>query len=137
MEYINGHVRIRINTKRLKGDLRNAQARLDQRIINDCEPLVPQQGGNLRGSVINNTVLGEGRIVWAEPYAHYMYEGKAMVGVDSRSAYAKEGEPKEYNGKTLNYHKSGTGPKWFEIAKKRYLKRWIKLMKNVMKGKQK
>lgn len=116
--------------------LRKAQAYLDHRIMEDSNMFAPKKENALRQSGIDNTVLGDGKIIWKTPYAHYQYEGRAMVGVKSKSAYAHEKEPKEYNGKSLNYHTPGTGDHWFETAKAKCKETWRKgLIKILIAGK--
>ncbi len=120
-----GHLHITIDTDRMENNLYEAQRYLDQRIIRDCEPFVPFDRGILRNSAKYATRIGSGQVVYKTPYAHYQYNGELMVGVSSRSSYAKQDEPKEYAGVGLTYHTPGTGPFWFEAAKRKYLKSWI------------
>ncbi len=126
----NGYVHIHIRDNLINAV--KAQEELDRLVLNDSQPYVPYNVGNLRNSGIYGTVPGSGEVTWLSIYAHYMYEGKAMVGVESRSAYAKKYEPKEYNGETLNYHTAGTGSHWFEKAKQNKLESWIAAVKNVL-----
>ena len=124
---------ISIDTKRIDGNFNDAQKYLDNQIIRDTEPYVPFESGDLRTSARNGTKLGSGRIVYRRPYAHYLYRGLAMVGKESRSAWAKKDEPKVYSGKILNYRTEGTGNEWFEKSKKDNLQSWIKGVKERIK----
>lgn len=129
MEYSTGYVDVKISTDRLNHNLSDVQRELDRAVLRDCEPFIPFDTGNLRQSGARGTAIGSGEIIWMEGYAHFMYQGLGMVGVKSRSAWAHQDEPKEYNGKVLNYHTAGTGAKWFETAKGKYLKSWIELIR--------
>ncbi|MBE5932974.1 MAG: hypothetical protein E7263_06120 [Lachnospiraceae bacterium] len=124
-----GHLNITIDTRRMEGNFYEAQRYLDQRVIRDSEPYVPFDRGVLRNSAKYGTRIGNGQVIYKAPYAHYQYEGDLMVGVSSKSSYAKYNEPKEYNGGKLTYHTPGTGPGWFEVAKAKYLPSWIKGVK--------
>lgn len=44
------------------------------------------------------------KVTYNSPYAHYIYEGNAMVGPNG-SAWAKLGETKHYSGKKLEFSK--------------------------------
>ncbi|MCM1399869.1 MAG: minor capsid protein [Clostridium sp.] len=112
--------------------IKKAQKYLDERVVKDSESFVPRRDGKLIESGTDSTVLGTGKVIWATPYAHYQYEGRAMVGKESRSAYAYEKETKEYNGKSLNYHTAGTGDHWIEPAKEKYMETWKKGIANIL-----
>lgn len=129
-----GRLHITIDTRRIEGDFRQAQKHLDQMVIRDTEPFVPFDRGVLRSSVMYATKIGSGEIIYRTPYAHYQYQGKAMVGIESKSAYARHEEPKVYNGKLLGYHTTGTGSHWFEHSKKKNLSTWINGVKKRLGG---
>lgn len=119
-------VHIRLDTSRIDGNIREAQKYLDNRVITDCEPYVPIQSGDLRGSAKRCTELGSGEVIWNTPYAGYQYRGKVMIGVESKSPWAKKNEPKEYNGDTLTYSDPMATSNWFEKAKKKFKESWRK-----------
>lgn len=121
---------IRIDGSRNIKAIEKAQSILDNMVLQDCNALLPFNTGALQGSGINGTVIGSGEVTWAMPYAHYVYQGDAMVGVESKSAWAKRGEPKEYNGKKLEF-KQGEA-EWFETAKQQHGNDWIQKVKEVV-----
>ena len=45
-----GNINIRINSKRIDDNIRNAQKLLNEQIIADCDPYIPLQQGALRNS---------------------------------------------------------------------------------------
>lgn len=126
---VHGHLNITLDTRRMEGNFADAQRYLDLRVIRDTEPFVPFDRGVLRNSAKYATRVGSGQVVYKTPYAHYLYNGELMVGVTSRSSYAKAGEPKEYTGRPLTYHTPGTGAMWFEESKRKNLKSWVKGVK--------
>ena len=121
-----------IDINRFNRKLELAQKRLDDAIIRDCHPFTPVRKGVLRASVNTHTVRGSGLIIYPGPYAHYIYEGKDMVGVRTKRHRADKDEPKEYNGKVLYYHEPGTGEKWFEKAKEQNLDKWIRTVGTIL-----
>lgn len=126
-----GSVDFKINTKGMDDKLHKAQVYLDNRVLTDSNSYAAKRVGDLRRSGIRHTRLGSGVVCWDTSYAHYQYEGRAMVGKQSRKAWAMRGEPKVYNGEHLSYSQPGTGARWFEVAKKKYLKSWLKGVKKI------
>lgn len=120
---------------RLRSNLDAAQKYLDNRVLQDSNVFVPFRGDKLRESGTNGTVIGSGEVKWISPYAHYQYEGKTMVGVQSRSAWARQGEPKVYDGGNITYHAEGTGSHWFQKASEHHKKDWVRGTKKVAGGK--
>ena len=53
-----------------------AQQVVDSEVIRYCDPKVPFRTGALKDSALSNTVIGSGEIVYAAPYAHYLYMGE-------------------------------------------------------------
>ena len=48
---------------------------VDQEVIKQTTPYVPYQTGMLAKSAVLHTVIGSGRVVYATPYARYLYYG--------------------------------------------------------------
>lgn len=111
-----------------------AQKKLDTLVIRDSTPFVPQKSGVLRNSVITNTVIGSGCVVWKTPYAHYQYIGKDMIGVVSKRHYAMRYETKEYNGQILHYNEPSASAKWFEKAKRIHGRDWNRAVKEIFRN---
>lgn len=126
-----GSVNFKINTKGMDDKLHKAQVYLDNRVLTDSNSFAAKKVGNLRQSGIEHTRLGSGIVCWSTIYAHYQYEGRVMVGKQSRRAWAMRGEPKEYNGNHLSYSQPGARERWFEVAKKKYLKSWLNGVKKI------
>lgn len=127
-----GNVKFQLDTTRIDERFQKAQVYLDNRVLTDSNSFAPKKTGTLRSNGIRNTRLGSGLVCWYTPYAHYQYEGRSMVGKNSRRAWANRGEPKVYNGKHLSYSQPGARARWFEEAKKRYMDSWLKGVKKII-----
>lgn len=128
-------VDIDIEFKEMVKKMHLAQQYLDNRVVTDSTPFIPVRSGVLRESGINSLQSGEpGQVSWNTPYAHYMYEGRTMVGVESRSAYARKYEPKMYDGGEMEYAEPNAKSHWFEEAKKRFLRSWSKGVRKILNG---
>lgn len=53
-----------------------------------------------------HSINGGKQVIINVPYARFQAEGKVMVGVKNRSAYARRGERKVVVNKNLKYHSS-------------------------------
>lgn len=145
----NGIVQVDISMRRFTAQFDKAQFMLDSAVMTGMIPYMPM----ITGTFINNTkarsasIAGTGYVyAAAPPYGRFLYEGKTMVGETTGSAWARHGERKvlvsQYSGKTaakeqLEYNKSKhphATDHWFEAAKMRYGKNWVKLAKEVAGG---
>jgi hypothetical protein len=81
------------------------------------------------------TTIGSGLVQWIAPYAKFQYYGKVMVGVESRSAWAKKGERKEVTERDLTYHGGGLrGSFWFQRMKEVHGRQIIEGAKKIAGG---
>lgn len=110
--------------------------KLISQIIKDTTPYVPFQEGTLEKSAITNQSRYKDKIVWNGPYARFLYHGLVMVGIRTRSAWAKRGEVKETIRKVLKYSKTHplAGYKWYERSKIHNKDKWVKLTKEYYKN---
>ena len=126
-------VNIEIDMSRLEKNFNEAQYRLDSAIMTSMEPLMPMQSGqfiNVTKSM-SAALAGTGQVVAAAPpMGRFLYEGNAMVGQYSRSAWAKKGEKKVLSGGKLNYSRGG--PHWFDKAKERDMDSWEEVVKKAI-----
>lgn len=84
------------------GSNNGVQRFLASEVVRLADPYVPMQQGDLKN---RRTIASDGsEIVYTQPYAHYQYYGKVMVGR----------APKKYNGEDLNYHGAMRGARWIE-----------------------
>ena len=120
-----GNVNIKLDTKRMDGNLSRAQGKLDMQVLNDMIPYMPFQQGAMVGAT---NIAESGLIVTNTPYAHYQYMGELYLTEDGRS-WALKGEKKYPSGTPLKYHTAGTEDHWFEAAKREHGKQWVDLVK--------
>ena len=94
-------------SERLKKKIELCQKVLDLQVLKDSNYFAPHRNHYLIPSGIEGTEIGSGKVIWLEDYAHLQYYNY----------------PKKYLGKNPNARM-----KWFEEAKSRHLKDWIKLV---------
>lgn len=110
--------RIEIHTQqclnRFDAKYQKAQKWLDNEVLKDCNPYVPFRTGNLAGSGIRGTTLGNGEIIYNAPYARRMYYGINFN-------FSKEAHPKAC-------------AQWFEKAKQEKKEAWVNGANKIIKG---
>ena len=77
---------------------------LDKTVAENLQGYVSFRSGAQSKSIPIASKYGSGRVIINVPYARFQAEGKVMVGIKSRSAWAKPGERKVVTGKSLKYH---------------------------------
>lgn len=137
---VDGDVKIKLDMSRFNEQFRRAQYQLDGSVMNSMVPFMP----HLNGTFIQATrassaaIQGSGEVYAAYgPQGRFLYEGKVMVGVESGSAWAKKGEKKIVTDIPLRYtktHNPAVTDHWFDAAKKKDGKRWIKDAKKTAGG---
>lgn len=137
-----GNVDIKIDTKRIDKNLREAQKLLNEQIVADCDTLIPFQQGALRDSVNYPQGVYGGEIEWNTPYAHYQYMGEVYgpnIPIRDSSGnltgyFSPPKKKKNPTGRPLHYHPEGTerGDHWFEKAKQQHKDDWVKLVKETV-----
>ena len=123
-------VDIRVDMDQLENNFNRAQYALDSAIMTSMEPLMPMETGQFIAVTkgMSAAVAGTGQVVAAAPPSgRFLYEGQAMIGRYSKSAWAKKGEKKVLSGKSLTYTRSG--PKWFDKAKAKDGDNWVRIVK--------
>lgn len=80
------------------------QAFLDKTTAEYLMKYVSKKGGVQEKSIPNASKYGSGRIIINVRYARFQAEGKVMVGVNSRRAWARKNEKKVVINKKLKYH---------------------------------
>lgn len=130
-----GGVHIKLDTKRIDGNLKEAQKKLNMQIVADCEPYVPFRQGALRSSVRFPQGIDGGEIQYNTPYAHYLYVGKVYgPNIPIKDAQGniigwRSPPKKSPTGRDLQYHTPGTTDHWFDRAKRECLPDWVRLVK--------
>ena len=98
---------------------------IDSEVIRLCDPKVPFATGVLKHSAITASVIGQGMVVYATPYARYLYYGQVygpnipryeageLVGF-----WSPPGKKKHPTGRKLTYNGAPErGASWFERMK--------------------
>lgn len=133
-----GNVSIKLDTKRLDRNVKEAQKLLNLAVRTDCEPFVPLLNGQLRRSANFPEGVYGGVLEYNSMYAHYQYIGEIYgPNIPIRDSagnitrwYSPKGKEKHPTGRMMkNYSQSGTGPEWFARAKEKNLQKWVKLVK--------
>ena len=113
-----GNVQIDMNEtailQRLKANSHMAQAWLDKRVVQDCEPFVPMDTGMLAASARESSTFGSGMIVYNTPYARRLYYGETF-------SFSRDRHPK------ATHH-------WFEKAKSIFLESWGRGVAQILGG---
>ena len=108
-------------------------------ILADCNKFVPYDQGLLRDSSETHShvmeYFGEAeiRLIWATPYARYLYYGLLMVDSKTGSAWAREGDKKVLTSKPLKYSKEAASKLWCEKARAEYGEDWRLIYQNALK----
>lgn len=146
---VDGDIRVTLNMSRFERQFQRAQYQLDGAVMNSMVPFMPM----ITGSFINATraasaaVQGTGEVYAAYgPQGRFLYEGKTMVDEVTGSTWARKGAKKvlvsQYGGKTmakenLTYTKQAhpkAQSRWFDVAKKKDGKTWVKNVKETAGG---
>lgn len=80
------------------------QAFLDERVATNLMKYVSFKSDAQQKSIPTASKYGSGRVIINVPYARFQAEGKVMVGVKSRRAWAMKHEKKVVINKNLKYH---------------------------------
>lgn len=129
-----------IDLGRIERNIEKAQYFLDSQVMTDMVPYMPMQTGNFiqRTRAMSAAIAGSGKVVAAAPpMGRFLYEGKVMVGVDSRSPFARYGEKKVATDRDLQYSTAAhpkVEKKWFDAAKRDHGSEWVRMAKKVAGG---
>lgn len=94
------------------------QKYIDSSVLRLSSPKVPFLSGMLEKSGNLHTIVGSGLVQYNTPYARFLYYGKLMVGEQSHSPWAKQGEIKVLTERDLQYNGAPIrGSFWFERMK--------------------
>lgn len=98
---------------------------VDNAVLRYCAPKVPFDTGYLIRSAITGSAIGQGLIVYATPYARYLYYGEVygpnipiFEGGELASFRSPKGQKKHPTGRPLTYRGAPErGAYWFERMK--------------------
>lgn len=98
---------------------------IDSEVIRLCDPKVPFATGVLKHSAITASVIGQGMVVYATPYARYLYYGQVYgpnipryEAGELAGFWSPPGKKKHHTGRKLTYNGAPErGAFWFERMK--------------------
>lgn len=143
---VEGDIKVKVNLSRFERQYQEAQYALDGMVMKSMEPYIPKQGGVLYARTIGESAALQGTglvCAAAGPYGRFIYEGKTMVDILTGSPWARKDAKKvlvsQYSGQTnakenLTYSNARTVPHWFDEAKKKDCKEWVKSVKRIAGG---
>lgn len=133
-----GDIKVDVKLDRFEKSFQDAQYWLDGEIMTDMVPFMPHRDGTFINltKIQSAAIQGSGKVIAAAPpTGRFLYEGKVMVDPQSGSPWARKGAKKVVTGKQLDYSNPRATPHWFDTAKEKYGKSWIKGVKEIAGGK--
>ena len=130
-------IEMRINLSRFEKQFEEAQYALDSMIMEDMVPYMPHQTGTFINvtRAMSAALAGSGKVVAAAPpMGRFLYEGKVMVDPVTGSPWARAGAKKIVTDRDLKYGNPKATPHWFDTAKERHGKSWIREVKKIAGG---
>lgn len=137
----------KVNSRTLEGKLdvsifrrrlRKAQVELDRQVMNDMEPFMPYRTGRLvrETRAENRGREGTGRFTASgTDYGKYLYTGKRLVTKNAGDPWTRKGAKTYTTTQDIVFNKS-VHPEaqayWFEAAKKRHMKEWLRITKKTV-----
>lgn len=103
---------VTIKTKSLQVLYRNlgledrgrVQAFLDKTTAEYLQLYVSRDSGTQEKSIATASKYGSGKVIINVPYARFQAKGKVMIGVKTKSPWARKGEKKIVTNRNLTYH---------------------------------
>ena len=136
----NATIELDVDLSRFEKQYGKAQYDLDSMVMTSMQPYMPHQTGTFINvtKAMSAAIAGSGTVyAAAPPFGRFLYEGKVMVDPETNSPWARPGAKKIVTDKDLDYDKSHN-PKvtdhWFDTAKARHGKSWIRAVKNTAGG---
>lgn len=134
---VDANIRINVNMDRFSEQYQMAQYKLDGMIMTSMVPLMPHE----TGTFVNVTraqsaaLQGTGEVIAAAaPTGRFLYEGKVMIDPVTKSPWARKGAKKVVTDRELKFGNPKAVPHWFDMAKERDLKKWLKGTKSTAGG---
>lgn len=130
-------IEMRINLSRFEKQFEDAQYALDSMVMEDMVPYMPHQTGTFINvtRAMSAALAGSGKVVAAAPpMGRFLYEGKVMVDPVTGSPWARAGAKKIVTDRDLKYGNPKATPHWFDTAKEKHGKSWIREVKKIAGG---
>lgn len=133
----NYEVNMHIDLDRFEKQYNLAQFALDSAVITSMVPYMPRNTGTFINvtKAMSASLAGTGKVVAAAPpMGRFLYEGKVMVDPVTNSPWARPGAKKIVTEKDLQYSNPSATPHWFDTAKDKHGKSWVRLIKRKAGG---
>lgn len=133
----NYQVDMHIDLDRFEKQYNLAQFALDSAVMASMVPYMPHDTGTFINvtKAMSAALAGTGKVVAAAPpMGRFLYEGKVMVDPVTNSPWARPGAKKIVTDRDLKYSNPKATPHWFDTAKDKHGKSWVKLVKKEAGG---
>lgn len=133
----NYQVNMHIDLDRFEKQYNLAQFALDSTVMASMVPYMPHDTGTFINvtKAMSAALAGTGKVVAAAPpMGRFLYEGKVMVDPVTNSPWARPGAKKVVTDRDLKYSNPKATPQWFDTAKEKHGKSWVKLVKKEAGG---
>lgn len=136
--YGKGHdIELDVDLSRFEKQYGKAQYALDSMVMTSMVPYMPHQTGTFINvtKAMSAAIAGSGTVVAAAPpMGRFLYEGKVMVDEQTGSPWARPGARKIVTDRELTYSNPKATPHWFDTAKDKHGKSWIRAVKKIAGG---
>lgn len=133
----NAVIELDVDLSRFEKQYEDAQYALDSMIMASMVPYMPHQTGTFINvtRAMSTSIAGSGNVyAAAPPFGRFLYEGKVMVDEQTGSPWARKGARKVVTDRDLTYSNPKAVPHWFDAAKERHSKSWVKAVKKIAGG---
>ena len=133
----NATIELDVDLSRFEKQYEDAQFVLDSMVMTSMKPYMPLRTGVFRNvtEAMSAAIAGSGTVIAAAPpFGRFLYEGKVMVDPETNSPWARPGAKKVVTDRDLKYSNPKATPHWFDTAKDKHGKSWIKAVKNIAGG---
>lgn len=148
---VDGDIRVTLNMSRFEKQFQRAQYGLDSAVMESMVPFMPRQNGTFIWETRqkSQSVAGSGTVYAAfGPQGRYLYMGKVMVDRDTGKGPAKiptgpggeyvlrfrEGARLSATNRPLKYSYPKARSHWFDVAKQKDGKKWVRGVKKTAGG---
>jgi hypothetical protein len=133
----NATIELDVDLSRFEKQYGKAQYALDTMIMASMVPYMPHQTGTFINvtKAMSSAIAGSGTVVAAAPpMGRFLYEGKVMIDPITGSPWARPGAKKVVTDRDLKYSNPKATPYWFDTAKDKHGKSWVKAVKKIAGG---
>ena len=130
-------IELDVDLSRFEKQYGEAQYELDSMVMASMQPYMPHRTGTFINvtKAMSASIAGSGYVVAAAPpMGRFLYEGKVMVDPATNSPLARPGAKKVVTERDLKYGNPKATPHWFDTAKEKHGKSWVKAVKKIAGG---